>query len=236
MSKTKSYNQIIFLTTLSVYFGLVLVGASPQVLAQAALTNKFEIKDQIEQKDDLDKKPDKDVEIIEETHIAEAFISFFEDVKKLENVDKLNLQTDFSFSHQILTEEYETTAAYTKISNIKNVWLQTAISELISNSHNWEFNSVSDYLPNCKQRNCRQISVSIDSNLNDLTLKFGFKKSNDDLAKIKAEKFDQIFVKKSKTDSLTEKLIYENTAVNAENNQVFIVTRLPRAAIDSLIN
>ncbi len=58
MSNSKSYNQILFITTLSVYLGLVLVGASPQVLAQAALTSKFDIKDQIEKQDDLDRNPE----------------------------------------------------------------------------------------------------------------------------------------------------------------------------------
>ncbi len=38
MSNKKNHNPIYFLTTLSVYLGLVLVGASPQVLAQANLT------------------------------------------------------------------------------------------------------------------------------------------------------------------------------------------------------
>ncbi len=35
MSNKRNHNTIYFLTTLSVYLGLVIVGASPQVLAQA---------------------------------------------------------------------------------------------------------------------------------------------------------------------------------------------------------
>jgi len=41
-----------------VYLGLVLAGATPQVLAQAAMARQFDVKDEIEVKDDLDKKPD----------------------------------------------------------------------------------------------------------------------------------------------------------------------------------
>jgi hypothetical protein len=55
VNNRKNYNSIVFLT---VYFGLVLVGATPQVLAQAAMTRQFDIKTEIEFKDDLDKKPD----------------------------------------------------------------------------------------------------------------------------------------------------------------------------------
>lgn len=59
MSELKKHNSIIFLTTLSVYLGLVLVGgASSPILAQAALTRNFDIQEEIEYKDDLDKKPD----------------------------------------------------------------------------------------------------------------------------------------------------------------------------------
>ena len=32
-----------------------------------------------------------------------------------------------------------------------------------------------------------------------------------------------------------EKIIYENTKVTSENNQVFIVTRLPRGSLDELL-
>nr|MCU0240754.1 hypothetical protein [Pyrinomonadaceae bacterium] len=85
MSKTKSYNQIIFITTLSVYLGLVLVGASPQVLAQAAITNKFELKDQIEQKDDLDKKPDDEINEFLEIDLDKAISQFIEDVRKVKD-------------------------------------------------------------------------------------------------------------------------------------------------------
>ena len=59
MTKGKNYNSILFLTTLGVYLGLVLVGGTaPQVLAHSALTRNFEISDEIEFNDELDTKPD----------------------------------------------------------------------------------------------------------------------------------------------------------------------------------
>lgn len=61
MSKPKNQNSILVLATLGVYLGLVLVGATPQVLAQAAMTRQFNVKDEVEVKDDLDKKPDTSV-------------------------------------------------------------------------------------------------------------------------------------------------------------------------------
>ena len=56
MTNRKGQNSILFVATLGVYLGLVLVGA-PHVLAQAATTRQFDVKDEIEKKDDLDKNP-----------------------------------------------------------------------------------------------------------------------------------------------------------------------------------
>lgn len=58
MTNRKNQNSIIVLATLGVYLGLVLAGATPQVLAQAAMTRQFDVKDEIEVKDDLLKDPD----------------------------------------------------------------------------------------------------------------------------------------------------------------------------------
>jgi hypothetical protein len=59
LSNRKNNNSILFLTTLGVYFGLLMAGASPGVFAQqAALARSFDVKDEIEINDDLDKKPD----------------------------------------------------------------------------------------------------------------------------------------------------------------------------------
>ena len=57
MNIRKNQNSILVLATLGVYLGLVLAGATPQVLAQAAMTREFNVKDEIEVKDDLDTKP-----------------------------------------------------------------------------------------------------------------------------------------------------------------------------------
>ncbi len=58
MSKTPKQNPIFVIATLGVYFGLTLAGAMPQVLASAAMTRQFDVRDEIEIKDDLDTKPD----------------------------------------------------------------------------------------------------------------------------------------------------------------------------------
>ena len=83
-------NSIVFLTTLSVYLGLVLVGgATPSVLAHAALTKNFDVQDEIEVKDDLDKKPDNpNAENFFEIGLENALIEFVNDLQELNKLGK----------------------------------------------------------------------------------------------------------------------------------------------------
>jgi hypothetical protein len=233
MSKTKSYNQIIFLTTLSVYLGLVLVGASPQVLAQAALTSKFEIKDQIEKKDDLDKKPN------ENDLIADSIFGIVNDLNKFSKSKKFSWEEKTTF----LTEDL----GFCKSDD------SPAYGGSHSNNTSFKIGEFVD-----------KYNVQIGRNLNKLRVDFGLgdfysgypegitfnlsteKKSLALEIKvgIKNDEISQQFYnilntyvsqKKSSAKSSKQLVIYQNTTVTAENNQVFIVTRLPRAAIDSLI-
>jgi hypothetical protein len=58
LNNRKNQNSILVLATLGVYLGIVLAGATPQILAQAATAKQFSMKDEIEAKDSLDKEPD----------------------------------------------------------------------------------------------------------------------------------------------------------------------------------
>lgn len=59
MANKKNQNSILFLTTLGVYIGMLMVGSTPGVVAQqGAMTRNFEISDEIEERDDLDTQPD----------------------------------------------------------------------------------------------------------------------------------------------------------------------------------
>ena len=242
MTTRKNYNSIVFLTTLSVYLGLVLVGAPASVLAQAALTSKLEVKDRIEKKDDLDKKPDgydgleEEVELVQNLKIAEALSNFVADLNKLESIGKFNRAKDGIFLHKIWLEEYDSTMSASSNSNIENVWLQTAVKQLISNTEPQYLSSISNYLPNCKGKTCRESSVFVESSANEFSLTFIFTKSTAETAKIAAETFGKIFLQQKIALRNRKNLaVYENTKVTSENNQVFIVTRLPRGSLDALI-
>jgi len=94
LSNHKSHNSILVLATLGVYLGLVLVGATPQVLAQAAMTKQFNVKDEIEVKDDLEKKPDNATADIGQTAASESDHKITRSVERflarLKTVDSVN--------------------------------------------------------------------------------------------------------------------------------------------------
>jgi hypothetical protein len=229
MSKTKSYNQIIFITTLSVYLGLVLVGASPQVLAQAALTNKFELKDQIEQKDDLDKKPDDEINEFLEIDLDKAISQFIEDVRNVKdkNPNPIAYNSAYTFCE-------ENSASSLMPPFQKSSW-ENALGDL----------HFKLYLPNRKsfvdslnfidysEKGCKETSLRTEFNKSELTINLKFSKKNPTSF---VEKIKTIYQQKSVQSSKNVSyLVYQNTTINSADNQVFIVTRLPRGSIDSLL-
>jgi hypothetical protein len=236
MSKTKSYNQIIFLTTLSVYLGLVLVGASPQVLAQAALTSKFDIKDQIEKKDDLDKKPNEND-------------LFATEINKL--VTELNSLSEKKVFDWELKNHYEIEGLGFCESDNSPSFLASSSFKLGPEGSQTEISLAIDNIAveiaqNILKRKRKlgfkeHYSQSIDYNLafegKTLEIKLGIENKTETVANLISKEFTTYLHQLTSSKRLPkEKLIAENTTVTAENNQVFIVTRLPRAAIDSLIN
>lgn len=106
MTKSKSHNSIIFLTTLGVYLGLVLAGgASPQVFAYTALTRNFDIQDEVEVKDDLDKKPEPAAEKSDDnsdtklaTVISDSVKTFLSQFERTRPISAFDPSPNFVFS------------------------------------------------------------------------------------------------------------------------------------------
>lgn len=90
----KNHNSILFLTALGVYLGLVLVGATPQVLAQAATTKQFAIREETGTRDDLDKKPDDSSSVISVRFDLEYIGSFLAVLDNLSRRGRFDLLTD----------------------------------------------------------------------------------------------------------------------------------------------
>ena len=206
MSNSKNYNSIVFLTTLSVYLGLVLIGAPP-ILAQAALARQFDIQNEIEVKDDLDKKPDDETcsELKAKTKDADnQFIEQF--AKSILALLKKNYLPESS------GYEVEINASGAGSDELFHNFFSTLRKELIIDDFSYSLNknTLSANL-NLKSKYSNDIShylYAYNSSLNSLSCE---------------------------TQNKPENVILKNTKITFENNQVFIVTRLPRGSLDALI-
>lgn len=228
MSVSKSYNRIVFLTTLSVYLGLVLVGGTAPVLAHSALTKHFDVRNEIEFKDDLDNKPDnEEAEISPKEDFSQLFVKLLNEIK--ESIGSGQISLPLPNNLNLSGELAESILGYGSgtgwESNNKFDWL---VGNAIYQGFLPKAIALADYTQGYKNA---KVSVAVTDK--DFTLKINF-------SKVEAEQFAEVLNHEfsSSTISVKEKLlkkVYENTKATSENNRVFIVTHLPRAAIDEFL-
>lgn len=247
MTTRKNQNSILVLATLGVYLGLVLVGATPQILAQAAMTKQFNVKDEIEVKDDLDKKPDDCSENLSERAkqllnldvVSEGVISFVGDLDQLFKIGKIakDEQFDFDFTRKVAGGGVET--SYPSFTH--NRWAQMAAADnvegIISLICPW---NGCEYFRKDPESgfdvSVTNVSYVLDSN--DLVIKITTEQKDSEeagkLAAIYEEAF-RIGACSTVYSEPAERIVYKNTKAAFSQSQVFIVTRLPRAGLDSLL-
>ena len=230
MSNKNKHNSIVFLTTLSVYLGLVLIGAPP-ILSQAALTRNFDVQNEIEFKDNLDKKPDgEDVENSLKKDFPALFAQFLDKVKKSIESGKIALPIQKNF-------RFEAYFNYSEMCNGSGFGSDSSADEylakIVEDAFRQKFAPTAFELADYPTPSAKNIKLNLEANNTDLSLKISFGKFN-------AEQFAKFLNREfSSTTVLVEntltKQIYENTKVTFENNEVVIVTRLPRGSLDELL-
>jgi hypothetical protein len=244
VSNRKNYNSIVFLTTLSVYLGLVLVGGAAPVLAHSALTRDFDIKNEIEFKDNLDKKPDDEKENLSDSveRYFDKLESFIKDLRKLHSIGKFNLDYDkfqVERNHFSPCSEnglplgfYEADAA----TKIENLWIVGATTDAVYRFEDW--NDFSDCLSSDRfgKNRAKVFSTKISYDKAELKVELSTDKVSSQNAELLTKDFNQAFrLYELGKDEVIIKELYKDTSFSFKNNQVFIVTCLPRAAIDELL-
>lgn len=245
MSKNKSYNSILFLTTLSVYLGLVLVGASPSVLAQqAALTSKFEIQNEIEFENDLDNNPEED-ESVDHYFLIRfdgAVNNFVEDLRKLRN------QRKYKFGNQ---EEIIVGSNYTYCAdNIVNAsssyvvsWISDELERLkkdLDVVNGKEFKQLPSFIETATDAKgnilCKEFGLEFSVDKTELKIKVSFTQDSAQKAAIISENLNASFLTKAaNAQQSTTKNFYQNTKAKAENQYISVITTLPRGSLDALV-
>lgn len=222
MSKTKNHNSILFLTTLGLYLGLVMVGGTSPVLAQrSAARPAAKI---------VSPSPGKNVRSQDDLYVLSV-------VRLVEELNRLSKRGQFDWSSVLKLEiedlaicESDDSPAYMAFGDLgkansavndsavnlaRNVFIKKAqlgLGDLYSHRIDYKFTLENDTLA---------VSTVI-KNLGDspipvkgLTVYF--------------EKFA------SASSSDGGKIVADHTEVTSQNDQIFIVTRLPRGSIDSLL-
>ena len=244
MSRSKTNNSILFLTTLGVYLGLMLVGgAAPQVFAHSALTRNFELQDEIEIQDDLEKNPDNETAILSisiKTYLEDVE-SFLSSLQRLHQNGKFDPSRDgFEVTQTTLLPcvADNNVGSYTANTfELKNEALRPSLSrfsKLLTDGY-----SLADCLPNSRFDGKEVTSSKFTFKLDDsgLTIQVGVQKATPEIAKKLSGDLVSVFGKftADQAAKLARLKIQENTSFRSKNDQVFVITRLPRAALDPLL-
>lgn len=243
MSERRTQNSILFLTTLGVYLGLVLVGATP-VLGHAATTRNFELLDEIEFKDDLDKKPNDDAKELARSidRYLREVRSFVSDLEGLNRIGKFDPGFDkFKTERTVFAPCPETgTLKSQELTVDIDRWLVPAITDAKAKTEGWT--SLSDCLPvelfkeaNRSEAQASVLSLSYD--LSELTYQLSTAKASKENAATLHRGLQAALDKYiSDEDDELLNVLWKHTQLRTVDNQVLIVTRLPRAALISLLS
>ena len=243
MTKSKSHNSILFLTTLGVYLGLVLVGgAAPHVYAHAATTRNFDISEEIEVKDELDKNPED-----EKSSLSDSISVYLQDVEYfLRGLSRLT--TAGKFDPQSDTFEVGQTTilpclAANKTGSYTADQFVTANEELRP-SLEWfskrltDGYSLADCIPskrfNGEAAAASQFAFKLDKKA--FTVEVRVKKASRDDANrlfIAIQHSYKLFDPTAANPVRRE--VFNHTDFRSENDQITVVTRLPRAGLASLL-
>lgn len=232
MSKAKNYNRIVFLTTLSVYLGLALVGGTAPVLAHSALNKHFDIRNEIKAKDDFDNKPDggEESKVILNDAFPALLVQLLNEIRAEIKSGKIAapLQTEFFVSGVFSRTEQGSGGAGFGYNDLLNPRLKEIIDAAITERFQPKAVESGEY-----EGKWKIVKISVGADKTNFSLKISFAKSDaEQFAAFLNREYASFAV--SAQDDLT-KQVYEHTKASSENNQVFIVTRLPRAGIDSLL-
>jgi hypothetical protein len=235
----KNHNSILFLTTLGVYLGLVLVGATPQVLAQAATVKQFTIREEIGARDDLDNKPG------DESESAERAVQYYlEDIEEfLIALGDLSARGQFN----VLSDTFDVTQTtllpcvdgakaerFSKVRFINSNELTNQALIRIINPMAYGY-SLGDCVTSADGKTAKDSRFNVHLDDKELSVAIVVVRASDDHADSLARDLDAAkgLFKIQATPIRTA--IIEHTLVRPIGEHTAIVTRLPRGSLPSLL-
>ena len=229
MNQRSKNNSIIFLTTLSVYLGLVLVGAPAPALAQKVLTREqYEIELNKYNKEELE-KPLNDANLF-----VPQIIRLVNELNALSKKHKF----DWSAKNHLSIDgikfcESDNSPLYLGEGDLGDEPFDAPDDFAVRLAREISKRRVADGFGDFYSQEV-SFDFSTDNTTFNLKVTIDGKNSQDNQVfynevVVYFERFAS-FPRFSK-----EKVIYENTKVSSDNNQVVVVTRLPRGSLDELL-
>ena len=222
----------------------MLAGATPQVLANAAMTRSFDVKDEIEVNDNLDKKPDPTSEDFD--HAVETYFKVLNGLlsgfKNVQTNDKSKL-SDNTFSTKRVSISpcpSDNTSSFNDFSSATDDRFKDLLSrtKLSAQSH-------LDFLSDClllknveNPKYGRKSGVAINFGSKEFKYQILFDFGTQEKTQLVLEGLGNAFntfAPANAEENQALLVLYKNTQLTSVNNQVFITTRLPRAGLDSLL-
>jgi hypothetical protein len=224
VTNRRTNNSLLFLTTLGVYLGLVLVGgAAPSVFAHGALTRPFELKDEIEITDDLDTKPDAEEAL--ETYASSLESIFITAGELADSLPVLLEQGRYDF------DEFYGVNSRGQFEGVSYLGKGVFSGKYTAPIHNL-YNSV----PHASSPDSKPFHLVFALEPQTFEFRAGFVQDFDkDAARLSEVYAALLPTLKERHASAARRLIYESTQISAKDNQVYIVTRLARADLAQLL-
>ena len=219
------------------YLGLVLVGATPQVLAQAAMTKQFNVKDEVEFKEDLDNKPDKsDASQEDLQNYIRTLDKYFADVRLSDD----SLGSVYGQDPElVIAAPCYTVGDANRPFGIKGTGV-IRLPILLDPQYldkNWEWLLSCKPLQSHEAEESRFTKVEVSQSQKGVfTYQISIKLSTSIEANGLFQNLDRAFsLIKAEDLSNRQRVLWENTKLVVVDDKVTIVTRLPRAGLDSLL-
>ena len=242
MVRSGNQNSIIVLATLGVYFGLILCGSTPQVLASAAMARQFDVKDEIEISDEFDTIPDDERSPLSTSVqvCIEDIEQFLSSLARLRGQGKFNPDVDtFSVAQNSRLPCLHSNKAgrYAPIRFEAPSESFRRPLEYLSREMVYGY-ALGDCLGNSEFGDVAAVgSFEVELDRRSLSVRIAVKKASPQNAAILVNQLESTRrLYAGREISQLRKAVLRVTSFKAFNDQVFVVTRLPRAGLASLIN
>lgn len=229
MTSGKNYNSIVFLTTLSVYLGLVFVGV-PQASAQLNQTGCFQ-----RQNENLELTENDSQFYLASEFVGKPIQILLIRLEELSSQNKFDLKGNFNYQYLKVDTDGEV-SQISVLNSEGGILLQNELQQIVRDFTGWKTGSQLKRFNEKNRKKSYFSEVTFQLNSEELSVKVKTEQSKPEYAQKRAIDNNSYF----QSAIIQEKnkvcdLIYQKTQSFAKNNQVFIVTRLPRGSLDALL-